>query len=78
MTKTTENFTYYLAGDIPLAIEVTFDGDDIYEITATHQATEMDIYTELKDVYIREFASVNFITVADDIYEQADQLGSIH
>jgi hypothetical protein len=73
----TKTFTYILASDIPLEIEVQFLNDDIYDITAAQEGG-MDIFEELRKVFIREFASTNFKTVADDILDQAEQLGSIH
>jgi hypothetical protein len=78
MVRESQFFNYYLASDIDIQCEVLYYENDcgkiIDEITATNPQNGMDIYEELDQVYERSNASINFISVRDAIYQQADSL----
>jgi hypothetical protein len=75
-------FDYILAQDIILKIECHYKseyGDVVLDDITASQEGGTDIFTELKDLYIREFGSVNIISVADHILKQASELeGAVH
>ena len=71
-----KTFEYYLAEDIELQVEVWYsddDGEKVVDEIVVSQVQGCDIFTELDDLYERDFGKLTFTSVADKIKAKAER-----